>query len=119
MKTVTCQDCGKEYQVSERATSAKYCPECKRAKRAKWQRERYGTQAMVKEMDTTTALIVIRAMEGRRHQAVKELAEELHRDENELQTFIDGLKASGEWGRVWAEMQKRDKTADIYETAIC
>lgn len=72
-----------------------------------------------KEMDHTTAIIIIRAMEGRRHQTVKELAEELHRNEDELQAFIDGIKASGEWDRIWAELQKRDKEAGLYQTKIC
>lgn len=116
--TMPCVDCGQDVKTSKHNRAAR-CPECTKVYRYNYQKNRYASEVMTKPMDRTTDIIIVRAMRGRRKQTAKEVAEDLEREPKQVQERVRMLKETGDWDKIWAYLQARDRTAEIYGRSTC
>lgn len=116
-KTVNCADCEKPQEVHRNRNSVVRCEPCRVARKAAYKQKIH--RATQDPISRTTDIIIVRAMEGRRKQTVKQVARDLNRGSREVRNRVNKLKKSGEWEKIWAYLQHRDKTYDFYYTSIC
>lgn len=108
---IQCMDCKRDMTVPLHVMKTR-CPECRKAYKAQYQKDNYTSKAMTKPIDSTTDMIIVRAMDGRRKQSESDVAQDLKRDESEISKRVKWLKSTGQWDKIRRSLHIRDTTYD-------
>ena len=119
----TCRGCGQEfsYEYDDNTVARgtrKTCPECAKQD-TKYQRERAARIRSEKRAITDTTILIVVDFIARRRMTPQQVAKELDRSVDEVETIIATLHSTGQWAPILARISGGTELRIIADGTVC